>query len=754
MSRGRLRIAALSALLFAFSAFLSLAPFARDLESRVTDSYFRAAPAPPARPSAVLVLIDDESLSRIGRWPWSRTVLAQLTQKLSQAGASVIGLDVLLSEPQSPEADAALRAALDKRTVLVDKIGSYPDGPRWTETLPAFAQAAGAVGHAQAPLDEDAVCRRFPALEMTTDGRRWAFALELARHIDPQRTSAFLSTYGISDAEEKGPVSIARPILIPIAYRPDRFDTISAATILDGREPAVAINGRPVIVGFGVSDIADRVNTPVSGPLPSPGVEVHAQILDAVLSSRTLLSLAPIWSAVLLAIVSVVAVLAFSRFHGWVAVPIAAVLLAAVYGGGLLAFAQALLILPVGPMMLAVALAPLVVYSADFVAVEHGMSRQLRDLRRWLAAKDGGVEERSQLAWRLNVLHDLQTRLGALYELHATLLESTQDLIAIFAGDGRLLLSNRAFAARFADDAQPGTPLERVRAHLAPHPDAPLVEAGGHIEGEVHVDDRLYFTRIIPLPPTTLAPAGGTVLMLSDLAARVERDRARSEALGFVTHELRTPLVSIQGFAEVMMRYPDSPACSDAPQTIFRESRRLLALINSYLDVLRLDAGARPMQSVPVALDAIVNQVFEVLQPLAAASGMRLAYSPAGLVVTGDELLLTGAVLNLVSNAIKYGTPRTEIRASCHRAGTGVSLEVFNRGNAIREPDLARLHEPFYRSSDVESEKTGWGLGLAFVKRIAEKHGGCVTVRNVEDGVVFELQLPAVVATLVVKGAV
>src|SRR5512140_423534 len=171
------------------------------------------------------------------------------------------------------------------------------------------------------------------------------------------------------------------------------------------------------------------------------------------------------------------------------------------------------------------------------------------------------------------------------------------------------MLANGRFTQLFGADARTGTPLHRLRKRLTPHPDAPPIISDDRTEGEAFVGDRLYFVRIVPMPPTTLAPAGGAVMMLTDLAARVERDRARSEALGFITHELRTPLVAIQGFAEVMMRYPNSPANAAAPETIFRESRRLVALINSYLDVLRLDAGARSIRSQPVEMGAIVGQV-------------------------------------------------------------------------------------------------------------------------------------------------
>jgi two-component system heavy metal sensor histidine kinase CusS len=193
-----------------------------------------------------------------------------------------------------------------------------------------------------------------------------------------------------------------------------------------------------------------------------------------------------------------------------------------------------------------------------------------------------------------------------------------------------------------------------------------------------------------------------------------------------------------------MMRYPDSPTCSTAPETIFRESKRLLALISSYLDVLRLEAGAKPVSSSLVDLDGIVQQVFDILRPPAQAAGMRLLFDQEDPVsVIGDAPLINGAVLNLVSNAIKYGRSGSDIRVRCFRANEEVIISVHNEGRPIAKEEIARLFDPYYRASNVEKNKTGWGLGLAFVKRIAEKHGGSVRAENQASGILFEIHLPA-----------
>jgi signal transduction histidine kinase len=227
----------------------------------------------------------------------------------------------------------------------------------------------------------------------------------------------------------------------------------------------------------------------------------------------------------------------------------------------------------------------------------------------------------------------------------------------------------------------------------------------------------------------------------------LERDRARAEALGFVTHELRTPLVSIQGFAEYLLRYSKDRASTEAAATIFQESGRLVAMINTYLDVLRLEAGARPMRSESFQVSEIVKQVARVIRPIAQASeiSVRIEIGTDLPALQGDAHLIEGALLNLLSNAIKYSARGSEVklRAQAEGDGDGINLEVWNPGPLIPPEDLARLFEPFYRRNEQEEASRGWGLGLAFVKRIAEQHGGTAEAWSTSgSGTSFCLHLP------------
>ena len=734
-----------AALLLGLVSLLSVLPVVREFDLRLADTFFRLAPEAKPSPLA-LVLIDDQSLKTYGRWPWSRTLLAELLDKLNEAGAQIIGLDVLFAEPQSATADEVLaRAMRESRGVVVaDKIASYPDGPRWTEPISVLADAAVGVGHSQAVLDNDGVCRRFPLFELTLDGPREAFALVMARRLSPLAAQRFLAAYSMAIPNKQEKVVTAAPLLIPVSYRRGGFETISAADVLNGRNLG-ALKGRPVLVGFGATEIADRLNTPLSGSLPTPGVEIHAQILDSILTGRSLHAL-PAWVSGLLVVLTCVGAIAlFRNRHRWTSFALGVAFGGIAYFVGWCVFVLQSRLPPIGPMILAVVFAPVVVYAADLVTVERSVRQQTTHLREWLL-EHRRVEltpDSDDITKNMDVLQELQTQLGALYELQAKLLETTHEAIAIFDTHGRLILQNRAFASLFRSRPQLTT-MEDLKPLLEWTHES-LTVAEKCPDGEAHISGKLFHVREVPLSATTLSPEGGTVWMLSSLQAREERDRSRAEVLGFITHELRTPLTAIQGFSELMLQFPNSPQNATAPETIFRESKRLLALLHSYLDVLRLDAGAGSPAMEEVSVADIVQNVFEVMRPIASASGMTLAWQGEDHSLLAAASLLHGAILNVVSNAIKYGAHDTEIDVRCETRNDDVAISVHNLGQPISASDLPNLFSPYYRGCGAEQRVAGWGLGLAFVRRITEKHGGRVSMNSDTNGTTFQMHFPAAV---------
>ncbi len=723
-----------------------------NLNRRVADTWFQLH-EDKSTSDVVLILIDDRSLEKVGRWPWSRTVLAQLVDKLAAQQPKVIGIDILLSEPESKAADVALADAIYRagNVVLVDKI-SGPTGDRlWVDPIPELQNAAVSIGHAQALLDPDGVCRRFPLAELTLHGPRLAFGLQVATLANAQAASAFREhqerVAGRSLIDTDGDLERVMPILAPIAYRRSArspaFNAFSAADILGGI-PDDSLRGKVVLVGFGSSDIHDRLVTPVSGSLPTPGVEIHAHIADAILSGRALSPMHVAVQLVWLVALCAVSVAAGVRLSSTRAAVASIGVSAMAYVLGYLSFVTLAKLADAGSMMIAPILAIPLVQVEKLIRIEASVNRQLRSIRAGL--RIGGLKQTGDVNWKLETLEQLQNQLKSLYEFEHALLESTQDLIAVFAPSGALLFCNSQFREMWKG--------------MHPDLDIRLEEfeslvrgAGGKFEidapavpTECLLNDNLWSVRRTRVDLEEAADA--IMVVMSDLQARMERDRSRAEALAFATHELRTPLVAIQGLAELMTRFPEKTTSREAPDVIFRESRRLVALINSYLDVLRLDSGARPLKLLPTDANTIVKHVVNVLRPLADSSRVRLLprKNPLSPQLICDAALMTGALMNLVSNAIKYGGEGSEVRVSIAVREPDLIFSVWNSGPAIPPEEIGRLFDPYYRGSAERSERSGWGLGLAFVRRMVDQHQGKVTVQSTDDqGTEFQIIMPGAV---------
>lgn len=234
------------------------------------------------------------------------------------------------------------------------------------------------------------------------------------------------------------------------------------------------------------------------------------------------------------------------------------------------------------------------------------------------------------------------------------------------------------------------------------------------------------------------------MVLAADLTPQMERDQAREQALQFITHELRTPLVSLQGFAELLQYFPEQAKAAGAAEVIHRESERLVALTTMFLECLRLETTLPVIKPAITDAAAVLRQVGSLAQPLCAASQKRLtlAIPPEKLGVYLDSAMMTGVLLNLIANAIKYGREDTDIQVRAELLEGSVVFSVCNQGNRISEAEIPQLFMPQYRMLENSNGLTGWGIGLAFVKRVMDAHDGGVQVRSNDADTCFQLLLP------------
>ncbi|HEX6536730.1 MAG TPA: ATP-binding protein [Gemmatimonadaceae bacterium] len=377
------------------------------------------------------------------------------------------------------------------------------------------------------------------------------------------------------------------------------------------------------------------------------------------------------------------------------------------------------------------------------LVLARGLSRpivELRDVARAVAAGDlarrpalgagGEVGElgvavhrmTEQLASRLQALQAEESLLTAAIEsLHEGLVavDAHRDVARLNSSARRLLGLDHAVP--FPADFLPRDPLlrESLATALAGEPAGPV---------EIAVRERTLALTARPLA------RGGAVLAFLDLTATRRLEAVRRDFVANVSHELKTPLTAIAGFAETLAT-DDVPPAQHAQfvETIRANAERMRRIVDDLLDLSRIESGGwRPA---PASLDArtIADEVMTVARPAAEAGGVALVIEvdPEARSVHGDPTAVRQVLANLVENAVRYTPPGGRVTVFTAADPRGVWLGVRDTGVGIPVQHLPRIFERFYRVDPARSRAAGGtGLGLAIVRHLVEAHGGRVEAES------------------------
>lgn len=375
-----------------------------------------------------------------------------------------------------------------------------------------------------------------------------------------------------------------------------------------------------------------------------------------------------------------------------------------------------------------------------------------------------------------------QQRLESLYVLNGAMLEQSVgvnalseigDGVALAYLDGRIAYANSSLLA-LASLTQDQTRsisffdlLDSFRTDVFDEPAIAVrrvLQTGEPYERELHFADRnaTYGLRISlvrgnsrrasNLEVTRKGDAAqplGLALVVKDLTLIKEYEQLKSDMISLMSHELRTPLTSINGFAELLTQDDELPEQAKEFVTIIaNESQRLSRMINTFLAVTKLQRKDRQdVFKIPLRLDEVVKETIASLQPAAKKRRIRLVEQPTQRLppVAADKSMITQAVKNLVSNAIKYSPERTTVTVSTALEAEAVRLCVEDRGFGIPAEVKDRVWEKFYRvvREGQEKDEESTGLGLSFVREVVEQHGGTVDLDSeVGRGSKFSFTLP------------
>ena len=249
----------------------------------------------------------------------------------------------------------------------------------------------------------------------------------------------------------------------------------------------------------------------------------------------------------------------------------------------------------------------------------------------------------------------------------------------------------------------------------------------------------------------SLAAVAGAFFILRD-ARRAARDaRLKTDFVSNVSHELKTPLTSIRMFSDLLGSNPAAPPekTKRYAEVIAGEAARLTRLINNVLNFSRMEDGTQELQSAPLDLRSLTADAVEQMRPQLEKDGfvVEVALPEEPLMIRGDSDALSQVLLNLLSNAAKYGAGpegRREISIALASSTGSAMLSVADRGHGVPRGQERRIFEKFHRAHDSLSSGTaGSGLGLTIARRLVEAHGGTLAYSHREGGgAIFTATLP------------
>ena len=241
--------------------------------------------------------------------------------------------------------------------------------------------------------------------------------------------------------------------------------------------------------------------------------------------------------------------------------------------------------------------------------------------------------------------------------------------------------------------------------------------------------------QIITNPVYSNGEKNGAICLIIDVSAKKKAEKMRREFTANVTHELKTPLTSISGYAEIIAKPDDIPNFANK---IHKESGRLLSLISDIMELSQLDEKFSDEEFAPVDLAGVAAEVAEDLRSNAEKHGITITVDTKTAVINGNRNQIYELIYNLCDNAIRYNRENGSVKIITGDDNEHPFVKVADTGIGIPEKHHKRVFERFYRVDKSRSKETGGtGLGLAIVKHITERHGGEISLESSEQGTTF-----------------
>ncbi len=722
MARVRLLLewAAIAVLALGVSCGLVLGGGVSRLDSAFYDGLIRLRAAPPSD-RILIVAIDDASVAALGHWPWRRDIHAQALSRMAAARPAAIAYDVLFTEPApSPAEDKALAEAMRRVPIALPILLEAPGtaGREFDATFPISPEreAAAALGQVALPHDPDGSARA-ALLALDIDGHPFPHLAETAYRLANRVPSpAFRRASARGDYQ----------VFVPYASA-GTFRTVPFKDVLAGAVPQAFLQDKLILVGATAAGLGDRHLVAGAGTLP--GVEVQANLLNALLADRFVQLVSTPWRLLFASLPSIALLLlllwlrptqsllaALAMFAVTATLPILLLLLGGIW------------IPPVSALLALALIYPLWSWRR-LSAIHRAMSDELTRF-----GADSGIAPSPPAGLdptgsNALALSSSIARLRDLKQFVADTIEGVADPLIVTTLTGEVLLTNRPAQSLLEG---PLDPAEVKRLVQEPHAQDLILS-----------DGRSFSPRKTALTGAR-AEQRGWILLLADITTIRAAERDREVAIEFLSHDMRSPQAAIVALVE------GEPG-KDLPESLARRlaghARRTLRLADDFVQFARLESATFQPEEIDVA-DCLA-EASDAVWPLANAKGVRVVVDAGETphCVLGEHQALTRTLLNLLDNAVKFSPEGGEVHCAVEEVMEDGAIwqrvEIRDAGSGVPSEQVPWLFERFGPTS-TQKKGLSAGLGLAYARTVAERHQGVLVYRTApEGGACFTLVLPA-----------
>ncbi|AMM24953.1 CHASE2 domain-containing protein [Variovorax sp. PAMC 28711] len=730
---------------------------------RMLQDNARAAMGQPPSDNIVIVAIDEKTLAAVGRWPWRRAFHAEVLRRISTQSPRCIGIDLLMSEPDAdhPGDDAVLTDAILDSGCVVLPMALQTRGLQAQQELvpmPALAAAATAIGHAHLSIDEDGIARSVYLREGFA-GRTWPHFTRALLEAGESREDALPQPalpggLGVTSDPAHPWLRSEHELIVFTEHKPVK--TVSYIDVLQGDVPPDTFKDRYVLIGATAVGLGDAYAT--SAPDAHglmPGVQIFADVLQGLMTDRRVLVASPWQDLVFNLAPLIVALLGLLWLRPVWVIALICAMLALRVGIHILrpwvglqfapaaGFAGLMLVYPLWSLMRLSAAVRYLRWGTEQLSLDFGGMALPKTTRYVGDFLDRQMAITAAAGQRMRDLHRF-VRDG---------LDHLPDPTMILNNRGGVIIANLAAQAHWRTDA-PGL-LGQDAHHLLADikwrtTGAPMMPPGALLgeldpimgEGEDQ-QNRSLLMRCVPFFDAGNQHAGWMIALV-DITKMRRAQSQRDEALRFISHDIREPSASILTTLELARTRPEAFTTEQLYGRIERHAQTGLELADGFVNLAR--AEAQVFRAEPLDLVDLLQQTIDDAWATARKRQVRvlLITELDEALCIADRSLLTRALTNVLSNALKYSPAGLDLRCFVTDGGAVWRVGVQDQGPGIPPELQSQLFQPFHRlHRDSHPEVHGVGLGLLLVRTATQRHGGTIEIDSAAGaGCTVTLVLP------------